>query len=249
MSTKTIRLAARARISVYKKCSRTTLTHNRTSNLAIAIICIQMATSFYCVFKQKLKKCCILDNCHPQQIKFQLWAFVSIPEDFQGLGKFSCIILIQDTQIVPQLFYAILPLLCIRAVRNAGQNKHLSSYPPSAVNPYCKLLSTATKGLLLLDYLPQALSSLPSEQSSSPSHFQSKGIQRPLLQGNWDSSHFVFAPLMKRKEPEPLCYLALLPLLHPILKQMFSCWSQVLNYFIVATFVNHDSRTRSFPSL
>uniref|UniRef100_A0A8B9QQR6 Uncharacterized protein n=1 Tax=Anas platyrhynchos TaxID=8839 RepID=A0A8B9QQR6_ANAPL len=38
------------------------------------------------------------------------------------------------------------------------------------------------------------LSSLPSEQSSSLLHFQSKRIQRPLLHGNWDSSHFALAP-------------------------------------------------------
>lgn len=50
--------------------------------------------------------------------------------------------------------------------------------------------------------MTQALSSLPSEQSSSPSHFQSKGIQRPLLHWNWDSSHFAFAPSVAvRRQP------------------------------------------------
>uniref|UniRef100_A0A8B9ZMP6 Uncharacterized protein n=1 Tax=Anas zonorhyncha TaxID=75864 RepID=A0A8B9ZMP6_9AVES len=43
-------------------------------------------------------------------------------------------------------------------------------------------------------FFTQVLSSLPSEQSSSLLHFQSKGIQRPLLHGNWDSSHFALAP-------------------------------------------------------
>uniref|UniRef100_A0A493SZD4 Uncharacterized protein n=1 Tax=Anas platyrhynchos platyrhynchos TaxID=8840 RepID=A0A493SZD4_ANAPP len=43
-------------------------------------------------------------------------------------------------------------------------------------------------------FFTQVLSSLPSEQSSSLLHFQSKRIQRPLLHGNWDSSHFALAP-------------------------------------------------------
>lgn len=44
-------------------------------------------------------------------------------------------------------------------------------------------------------HLPQFFSSLPSAQSSSPSHFHSRVMQRPLVHWNWELSHLPFFPL------------------------------------------------------
>lgn len=43
-------------------------------------------------------------------------------------------------------------------------------------------------------FLPQELSSLPSAQSSSPSHCQTDGMQRPFPHWNWLASHSVLVP-------------------------------------------------------
>lgn len=88
------------------------------------------------------------------------------------------------------------------------------------------------RGIIHFNHLPQALSSLPSEQSSSPSHFQSKGIQRPLLHGNWDSSHFALPPSIKKSKSKSQHCLAILSCFPPLLKllsllnNIASTWNQ-----------------------
>lgn len=48
-------------------------------------------------------------------------------------------------------------------------------------------------------YSPQFFSSLPSAQSSSPSHFHSIVIQRPFVHWNWEVSHLVFLPKIRKE--------------------------------------------------
>lgn len=43
-------------------------------------------------------------------------------------------------------------------------------------------------------FLPQEPSSLPSVQSSSPSHCHTDGMQRPFPHWNWLASHSVLVP-------------------------------------------------------
>lgn len=47
---------------------------------------------------------------------------------------------------------------------------------------------------------PQEFSSLPSVQSSSPSHCHTEGMQRPFPHWNWLASHSVFVPAERKKE-------------------------------------------------
>lgn len=55
-------------------------------------------------------------------------------------------------------------------------------------------------------YSPQFFSSLPSAQSSSPSHFHSSVIQRPFVHWNWEGSHLAFLPTIRREHWAELGY-------------------------------------------
>lgn len=66
----------------------------------------------------------------------------------------------------------------------------------------CYLFTKAQKSVIqaavhradVIGLSPQEFSSLPSVQSSSPSHSQTDRMQRPFAHWNWLASHSVFVP-------------------------------------------------------